>query len=238
MNRRTNPQILKEFLEAWPSQRISMAKLQIELEALRGWPGDKVVRVVEIASRDPRNCISRGKGGTIEFTGSERSSEPLLYRHVARVLSTSWATEIRLKDPTPHFTAHGGHRGAMDWLHPDIVVTGRGRRGSGSDNGTRWHSFEVERPGGFHLNSIFQAFVQGRGSDFSWVVLSDEDVEREDYQERVLWSARQVGVGLITYGRPRAYSTWWHMLKAKPRAYTEVERENFKNYAIGELDLL
>ena len=38
------------------------------------------------------------------------------------------------------------------------------------------HSFEIERPGGFHLDSIFQAFVQGKGTHYSWVIFSESDL--------------------------------------------------------------
>jgi hypothetical protein len=215
-----------------------MAKLKAELGQIHGWTDEKVQRVVDRAVEERKNCISRGKGGNVEFTGSERASEPLLYRHVARILSTSWANDHKLKGAVPHFTAHGGHRGAMDWLHPDVVVTGRGRKRTGTDDGQRWHSFEVERPGGFHLNSVFQAFVQGRGSNFSWVVLCDSDVENPDYLDRVHWAASQVGVGVIVYSRPRAYTTWWELRPAVERRYTKLERQNFKDYALGDLELL
>jgi hypothetical protein len=235
MNRPTDVQRLRKFLEAWPGQKISMAKLKVELDSRRNWPGEKVERVVEKAIADPKMCISHGKSGNVEFTGSERASDPLLYRQVARILSTSWAVEQKLKDTTPYFTAHGGHRGAMDWLHPDVVVTGRGKKRFPSDDGRRWHSFEVERQGGFQLNSIFQAFVQGRGSNFSWVVLSEDDVRSDDYLMRAKWAAREVGVGLVTYGRPGAYSTWKQLGPAKERKFTKLERDSFREHALGDL---
>jgi hypothetical protein len=191
MNRPTDVQRLRKFLEAWPGQKISMAKLKVELDSRRNWPGEKVERVVEKAIADPKMCISHGKSGNVEFTGSERASDPLLYRQVARILSTSWAVEQKLKDTTPYFTAHGGHRGAMDWLHPDVVVTGRGKKRFPSDDGRRWHSFEVERQGGFQLNSIFQLLV---GSP-----------QRRRCAERRLPDASKMGG---TGGRGRACHLW------------------------------
>ena len=64
----------------------------------------------------------------------------------------------------------------------------------------------------------------GRGSDFSWVSFSERDARSDQYRDRLVWAARSVGVGLITYAKPGAFSTWDTWLAAIPRKSTELER--------------
>ena len=193
-----------------------------------GWDAEKLDRVLQRAEADPSTCIARGKGGVIEYTGNEIGPMPLLYREVMRVLETYWAKshgfrEMRMFEKT----AHGGHKGMADWIHPDAVMRAFPRRKSSPRAPYDIHSFEIERAGGFKIESVFQAFVQGRGSDYSWVVFSASDVMRPEYLDRALWAAGYVDVGLITYGKPGSWTTWKELLPAKRRSSTKTEREEF-----------
>jgi hypothetical protein len=235
MARRTDVRILQDFLKAQPNQRLSRAKLSDGLLESNGWGKVKVDRVIERAFADPESCIFSGPGGVVEYTGTESVKNPLLYTIVGRVLAKSWAPKHSLKDATSHVTAHSGRKGALDWMHPDVVIIGRPRRSSGPKHEMRCHSFEVEKQGGFRLESIFQAFVQGKGSHFSWVVFSEAEIKSDQYMERILWAARQVGVGLITYAKPNAYSTWDFPLAAKPRNPTKQESYDFQDHALGDI---
>jgi len=232
MQRRTDVQILSETLER-NGQSLSKAALSKILKEEREWTSEKVQRVTQRAIDDSKSRITTGKGGVIEYLGSEKVASPLLYRQVGKGLGGQWAIDHRLRNARYIDTSHGGHRGAQDWLHPDVVVVGSGRSQGAADSGERWHSFEVENAGRFRLNSIFQAFVQGRGSDYSWVVASEDDIDGE-YRERVIWAAKQVGVGVITYRRPRAASTWRELRPALKRSHTRKERSDFLHYALGE----
>ena len=233
MPRRPDVQLLRDFLKLQPSQRASLARVQNGLA--EEWNSDaaKVRRVVDRAVGDPDLAIDRGKGGVIEYTGAEHVRDSLLYQKACQVLQRSWAPRNSLKDGIARVSARGGRRGLADWMHPDVVVAGKPKRRSGPNDEVRYHSFEVERLNGFHLDSIFQAFVQGKGSDFSWVLFSEADLRSDLYEERVLWAASRVGVGLISYGKPGSFSTWRQLHRAEFRKPDKRERGEFLDYAVN-----
>ncbi len=238
MGRRSDVQLLRDFLKKQPNQRASLAKLETGLNEERNWDALKVRHVVDRAVLDPKLAIAKGKGGVIEFTGAENVRDSLLYQKASHVLQKSWAPKNSLKDAMAHVSARGGRKGLLDWMHPDVVVIGKPKRRSGPHDDHRFHSFEVERLGGFHLDSIFQAFVQGKGSDYSWVLFNEVDLRSDLYLERLLWAAGRVGVGLISYGNPGAYSTWQMLHRADFRKPDKKEREEFLEYAVGDLEWL
>ena len=236
MRRRSDVQILRDFLKYQPSQRASVAKLKSGLKDAWNWDASKVQRVIDRAVQDESFAIDKGKGGVIEFTGAENMEGSLLYQKACQVLEKSWASKNSLKEAKAHVSARGGRKGLLDWMHPDVVVIGKPKRRTGPHDVIRHHSFEVERLGGFHLDSIFQAFVQGKGSDYSWVLFSEADIRNDLYRERVFWAADRVDVGLISYGKPGSFSTWKMLRRAQPRNPTSRERDEFREYAMGNLE--
>ncbi len=170
-----------------------------------------------------------------EFTGSEPEKDALLYRQVSTVLKNTWGPKHHMKDLPPFVTAHAGKRGALDWMHPDLVILGTPKRKTHPTDTDVCHSFEVERLGGFKLDSIFQAYVQGKGSHFSWVVIHQRDIRTDQYEIRVRWAAKRVRVGLITYEKPSVYSTWRPCLDAEPRKPSKAESREFQDLAISDL---
>jgi hypothetical protein len=201
-----------------------------------GWTAEKFQRVLARAELEPRNCIARGRGGVIEYTGNEVGGVPLLYRHAIRILETYWSRERKYKNVEVFPTAHGGHRGASDWTHPDAVLRADPARRSSQDALPYLHSFEIERPGGFKIESIFQAFVQGRGADYSWVIYSESDIKTPEYRDRVHWAAASVDVGLISYVKPGSWTTWNSVREPKKRrGSSRGEKALFRLYVLGEV---
>ena len=232
MARRTDLEKLRDHLASLDTQRAMPARLAADMH----WGPDKLDRVLEKAAADPSTCIARGKGGVIEYTGNEIGAVPLLYREVTRVLESYWAKHHKFRDVRMYKTAHGGRRGMADWVHPDAVIEAYPAKKSSPKSTHDLHSFEIERAGGFKIESIFQAFVQGRGSDYSWVVFSNTDIARPEYLDRVLWAAGYVDVGLISYGKPGSWTTWTTHLPAKRRGSSKKERDEFCNEVLGDIE--
>jgi hypothetical protein len=230
MRRRTDVEKLRDVLSRWPGQRATPAKLIDDLE----WTPEKFQRVLARAEQDPRKGIARGRGGVIEYTGNEVGEIPLLYRHVFRILEEYWSRERGYRNVEVFRTAHGGRRGAADWIHPDAVLRADPARRSSKDAPPYLHSFEIERAGGFKIQSIFQAFVLGRGADYSWVVYSESDVKNDDYFDRIQWAAKSVDVGLISYGKPGSWTTWRTIREPQRRTSTAKEKTLFRLYVLGE----
>ena len=86
--------------------------------------------------------------------------------------------------------------------------------------------------GAFKLVSIYQAFVQGRGSDYSYVIYHRPDVKNDDQYDRMVWAAESVGVGLIGYVKPGASTTWMDVLPARRRSASAEERRAFERLAL------
>ena len=91
----------------------------------------------------------------------------------------------------------------------------------------RLHAIEVETTEGFDLRSVYQAHAQGRDAHYSWVFGNKAPgVEKSDWS-RVLWTAEELGVGLVTFTKPHAYGTWTTHRKADHKEPTLDEREMF-----------
>lgn len=230
MARRTDPVILQQYLAQRDGQRAMPATLASEL----AWSEQKLDRVVDRAIAEPGLCISRGRRGVIEFTGNEIGHLPNVYRHAYRILAHNWGPKQGYRNIEIYPTAHSGHRGAAEWIHPDAVMTADPRRRSSQNDPPQVHTFEIERAGGFKIQSIFEAFVQGRGADFSWVIFSRDDITTDDYWDRVAWAAQYVDVGLITYDNIGRWSTWSTDLRAGRRKRNRDDTDQFRHNVMGE----
>ncbi len=181
----------------------------------------------------PETQLLAGGVGSSSTQGTKLAASLLLYQHVFRVLKDYWSRDRGYRNVKVHPTARGGRRGAADWVHPDAVLEADPARRSSKDASPFLHSFEIERAGGFRIESIFQAFVQGRGADYSWVVFSESEIKTQERRDRVLWAAGTVDVGLISYVKPGSWTTWLTLRNPKRRSATESERQLFKLYALG-----
>ena len=84
-------------------------------------------------------------------------------------------------------------------------------------------AFEIEAFGRFDVASVHQAHAQGRGADFSWVAFvrpesnevdspiprrAKRSVTAEETWNHIVWTARDLGVGLISFTNPGSSGTW------------------------------
>ena len=228
--RRTQVKMIEDFLKGQSPQQAMPKKIAAEL----GWTEAKVRGVVKDAEATGESVLNSGPGGVIKFTGTERGHS-LLYGDVSRVLENKWSEKQKFRDPLIFEVARGGRRQGLDWIHPDLILRASPARKTHSSDKPDLHTFEVERKGGFKIVSIYQAFVQGRGATYSWVIYHESDVDIATNElDRVIWAAKSVDVGLISYKKPGAIGTWKIVLKAKKRTRSADDLAAFvTNTGIG-----
>jgi len=228
--RRTNVEILVDTLKRIDGNQASERRLA----ELTGWSSDKVRRIVQAAATDRIVEIQIGRGGVVQFRGSEVVSANGLYSDVARVVERYWGPQqLGLRNILTVETSRAGRRGQGVWSHPDLVLLADPRRRSSLDELPRTHSIEVEIKAGFDLRSVYQAHAQGRGADYSWVFGNKTPgVERSDW-ERIYSTAEELGVGLVTFDRAGSWTTWRHYLDARHRKPKATDREEFLDLALG-----
>jgi hypothetical protein len=202
---------------------------------LTGWSLEKVERVVKAGNENPDVEVHIGKGGTVQHRGSERGTSNGLYDAIIRIIKTYWGPrDLGLRNISVADTSRAGTRGQGVWSHPDLVIAADPRRKAYRDEPRRLHAIEVETKSGFDLRSIYQAHAQGRGAGYTWVIGNKHPgVEPGDW-ERILWTASDLGVGLVTYQTAGAYTTWKHHLDAVYNAPTADQRDAFIDLAIGD----
>lgn len=224
MARRTDLELLIDTLKSQPGEQASPPRLA----GLLGWDPDKVRKVASKGNDSPSVPVFIAKGGVIKHRGSERGASVGIYTDVARIIRTYWGPrEMGLRNIDVIETSRSGTRGGGVWTHPDLVVAADPARRKSQDEPRRLHAIEVETAAGFDLRSIYQAHAQGRDADYSWVFGSKAPgVESSDW-DRVLWTAKQLGVGLVTFAKPHAFGTWTTHQKAEHKEPALDERELF-----------
>ena len=227
-----------------PSSRSDVGKLcgaiarhpnqQCTMTVVRGWPPEKFDRVLANALADEAACVSMLPGGrSVSFRGRENlggTNGVGLYRDVSRIIETRWAPDRHCRDIEMHATARLKQRSGRQWVVPDLVMENHPGRKAHPDVAKLIQTFEVETAGGFGLQSVYQAHAQGRGADLSWVVFQrGADVKSTDHPDwdRILWSATQLGVGLVGFVKSTSVKTWKVEREATRRRYTKAEREAF-----------
>ena len=108
------------------------------------------------------------------------------------------------------------------WGHPDAVI--RVDRTTVTRD-TRRHSLEIEQADGLNLPSIYQPYEQGRGAVYSWVFFAGVKPTGVPF-ERLLWVAKECGVGLVNMPKPTQPSGWDYILQAKIREKVSVKERN------------
>ena len=231
MARRTDIDILIDVLRGLPRHQASRGRVGLE----SGWSADKVERVVRRAVAVTSGAVFIGRGGIVKYRGSERGADVGLYADVERIISAYWGhRSAGLRNVSVLRTARSGRRSAGVWTHPDLVIAADPRRRDSLREPRRLHAVEVETASGFDLRSIYQAHAQGRGADYSWVFGSLDPGVPDDHWDRMLWTAQELGVGLVLFEKPGAFTTWDTILTAERKAVTAKERESFIEVAIGE----
>jgi hypothetical protein len=233
MGRRTDLELMIASLKTQSGEQASSRKLA----GLLGWELTKVNRIAAKANEDPSVSVFIAKGGVIKYRGSERGVLVGIYADVARVITTYWGPrEMGLRNIDAIGTARSGTRTGGIWTHPDLVVAADPARRKSQSESRRLHAIEVETADGFDLRSVYQAHAQGRGAHYSWV-FGDKapGVEKADW-DRVLWTAEELGIGLVTFAKPHAFGTWTTHNLAEPKEPTAEEREDFLKRTISDRD--
>ncbi len=230
MPRRTDVELLVMHLRNQPSCQASVRRLT----EITGWDEDKVRRVVKRATDNPVLNVHVGRGGTIQYRGTERVSSNGLYADVRRIASKYWSSrELGLRNVDVIPTARSGKRKRGVWSHPDLVIAADPPRRRSIDEPRRLHAVEVETSAGFDLRSVYQAHALGRGAHYSWVFGNKlPNVDPKDW-DRVLWTAEELGIGVVTFERPGVFGTWKTWVCASEREPTADEREAFIDGALG-----
>jgi len=232
MARRTDVAILVDLLRTVPRNQSSRRRIA----ALVGWSEAKADRVVDRAISDPSAQVFVGRGGVIKYRGSESGADVGLYADVARVIRSYWGERYAgLRNISVLHTARSGKRRAGVWTHPDLVIAADPRRRDSRHEERRLHAVEVETASGFDIRSIYQAHAQGRGADYSWVFGSLDPGVSDDHWGRMLWTAEDLGIGLVLFEKPGSITTWDTVIPAQRRRVTAAEREDFIQLAIGEV---
>lgn len=235
MGRRSDLDLLRGVLQAAPRHRLSRKRV---LESL-SWTDEKLKRVIERAQDDDSFRIFVGKGGVIQSHDGERGATSGLYGDVARVIESHWgARQGRMRNAQVLVTASAGKRGQGRWRHPDLVIVADPLRRRSQSDSRLYHAVEVETWKGFSIVSVYQAHAQGFGADFSWVFGNRQPESLSDSWERVLDTARFLGVGVVTFDRPGAFGTYQTHLMAVQRTWRSAakrtnERKEFRDVALG-----
>jgi hypothetical protein len=224
VGRRTDLELLIAVLRTQPGEQASRRRAA----TLLGWDEAKVARVAAKGNDDSLTPIHIAPGGVIKHRGSERGVSAGIYADVARVIIDYWGPRARgLRNIEAIHTARSGRRNEGVWSHPDLVIAADPPRRKSQSEPRRLHAIEVETTAGFDLRSVYQAHAQGRDADYAWVFGNKAPgVDKPDW-DRVLWTAEELGVGLVTFDKPHVYGTWKTHRPAEHQAPTLRERELF-----------
>lgn len=226
---RTDVGRLIAVLERVPSQRCSVDGLASQFP---GWTRDKLERVIGAAIADPTTQVKRGAGGFIRYTGAERFGEADrvgVYLEVQRIIEKHWEHQPQFRDVRVEIVGRARNRSGHEWSCPDLIMHCFPGRRNSPDERRQLHAIEVETAQGFSIRSVYQAHAQGRGADFSWVLFHQlpADPQRSTEWERMVWAAKQVGVGLVGFRNSNSYRTWTTFLEPVRRTPTDPERQQF-----------
>jgi len=230
MGRRTNVEVVIDYLKSCTHHSATIRTIARDL----GWTAEKVSRVMDRAEMEGAN-LHRARGGAIKYRGSERGASNGLYRDIIKVATRYWAPRtLKLRNISVFDTSKAGQRSAGVWSHPDLVMAADPRRRDSRHEERRLHAIEVETARGFDLKSIYQAHAQGRGATYSWVIGQHDPYEGDDHWGRVKWTAKELGVGLVTFEKPHVFSTWTSWNEPERAKVTPAERERFLTIAVGD----
>lgn len=237
-DRRTRVEIICDELAAIDGNTMHEAKLAEFLVEKRSWPLDETYAAIHRGIEDPDTALTRGPGYMISYRGNERvagGGRVGLYDDVVQVLTEHWAKQRQYLNVEVLVTATSGRRGAGAWTHPDVTLRcNPNGRTSSLETDSMLVTFEVETAVGFDVRSVYQAFEQGRGSDYSYVVFPERRLEVPEFA-RAEQAAHELGVGLITYRKPGLWSSWDQLYRARFREPSESDRREFIRTSIGEM---
>jgi hypothetical protein len=241
--KRSDREIVADWCRLRPDGRTTAQKISLGLigEHQR-WTEDYVNKVIDSADLDENFPLFRYKG-SVQFVGNDGKG---LYKAVVRVGAAFFESNHGLRDVLMVDTSHSGTKGSGAWVHPDLVMRAFPRRRAAADSPYDLHSIEVEHGGGFDMRSVYQAFEQGRGADYSWVVFNIGATSSVAL-ERMTRVANETGVGLVQFSKPTVRSSWRTLVVARRQPFNyfagktekldassmEERREEFLRIAVG-----
>lgn len=191
----------------------------------------EVDRAIEILlKRNPHNpqgavpVVTRSHGGRLIYWGTERYSTVALYDAVGHTFCNQWGPKmLRLQtgtDPNVSPLPKRPPRTAGDWTSPDLVVFARPVKRRSIKDPRDTHCFEIEQRNGFTIASVYQAYEQGRGANFTWVFAHAEGTSTQ-----IRTAAKELGVGVVTFRNPKSVVTYDKRRAKEPEFIPARRRE-------------
>lgn len=224
---RTYQRLFEDTLaETFRHQRASFAELAEVLG--KRWTTEQVADKARAFDRQPGSQIHVVHGGVVFYR--ETSSTPDVYRNVRRNIVRRWGPDNSMRSILCVPTARTALSGFGKWSQPDLVA--RVDRHRTAKPEVVYHAIEVERPGAFDIDSVYQAYECGRGAHFSWVFYVGSDPfnkpTQQEYMKRVERAAQELGVGLVHVPRPTAPSQWKTCRVAELRSRRSADEEFYE----------
>lgn len=201
-----------------------------------GWAQEKLDGVVDKSD----GHVKRTRGGarrTIALIASEKGCRGgvRVYSEVRRVLKDTWAGRQGWRPVDALDTALNGRAATGRWSRPDCVLVWYPRRRRTRDEPPRLSTFEIEGPGQFSIESVYEAHAQGFGADYSWVVFYPAKIAAPDGLPHRDWpricaAAAACGVGLLRITNSGDAATW--QVERAPVRRTDGDRTEFIRRAI------
>lgn len=215
-------QRLIDFLAQHDNQRARTTTI-VKALAPRWMTVDQAYATIERACADPNCDVSYGAGGTVTYWGTEIGVRVAIYSTVERIITTFWGPRkmnLRRIRPVPPHAGRATREGP--WTRPDLMLFADPARRDSVHDLRRTHAFEIEQRTGFDVRSVYQAYEQGRGANYTWVFAHAVKLD-----ERVACAAKDLGVGVVVFTNPGAYGTYKMTHKAPLRTVNATERAHF-----------
>jgi hypothetical protein len=213
---------LIDFLAHHDNQR---ARSQTIVKALapRWMTDEQAYATIGQACADPDCNVTHGPGGTVTYWGTEIGSQVAIYSSVERIVKDFLGPRnLRLRNIHPVQPRAGRGTGAGAWIRPDLVFFADPAKRPSVHDPRRTHAVEIEQRNGFDVRSVYQAYEQGRGANYTWVFAHAEHLD-----DRVSLAAKELGVGVVIFTNPSAYGSYSIEDKATFRSVKQPERKLF-----------
>jgi len=209
----------------WGTERKVVATLVAEHRWTESRALSTVARALSIDSR-----FGRGKGGTIKFSGSDVA----IYGDVVRCIEAYWGPRLGLRNCRARDCHEAtGAKLAGKWVYPDVVLLADPKRRDSVSDPLEIHSIEVEQRSGFSIQSVYQSYEQGRGANYSWVHFVADPKPGEEWWDRIVRAATELGVGLVAMSEPRIVGSWVQIRPARRRKQVEPAHRGLLLRATG-----
>jgi hypothetical protein len=217
-------------------EQISISTSEIKKSILKMVTVDKKLRKDK---EKRRYYLQANKGGNgVRYVGGgeivRKGAGP--YRDIARVIDreSKRIQEIFQANHLNSYDVHAGRSVRGEWGRPDMLVALY--NSPGKSRAFALHTIEFERIGGFSASNIAQAYYSGRGADKSWLLFNQRDWPRNNTERSkkpdfhaIEEFAKELGVGLISYGDLALSNTWKVLLEPKQRKRVKQVRMDLRS---------